>query len=238
MRALRVSIIVFAIVAIIGIAIILGRFVFKLGPIESKQSENIIANAEIYAQNPNNEVYDPAQMLPPSPVIEKAKPQISQQNPNALEAMAAQEAAANCNIAISKPVAIDDWNTNGNVIAISEGSDCNSILVRILVKNSAGKTLYTMSAPARDFGISQNPNSQELKTALDSALPNAAIHAKTYPAWTNESNKPQGTEFSQSEYEAMRNNDEPIICIKLPSAPQTCIAATQNASEMRTFAAN
>ncbi len=236
MRALKVSAIIFAIVAIIGIAVILGRFVFKLGPAKIGEEPQITSiEADLASTNSvTDQAFDPAQMLPPSPVIEQPK-SASYMGGAAQEAMASSQAYSNCSVNVEKPISINDWNNKGAVSASAEGNDCQSAIIRIEIKSSQGKSLFTMSAPARDFGMSANSNTENLKNALNNALPNSAVRANAYPKWDSDENKPFGTEFDKATYEKIRAQSAPVICIKLPTAPQTCIAANPENGDIRTF---
>lgn len=236
MRALKVSTIVFAIVAIIGIAVIMGRFVFKLGPARIGEEPQMTSiEAEIASTNSvTDQAFDPAQMLPPSPVIEQPNTTIATSSASQ-EAMASAQASSNCAVSVAKPISISDWNNKGSVSASAEGNDCQSAIIRIEIKSNQGKSLFTMSAPARDFGMSANSNVDNLRNALNNALPNSAVRANAYPKWDNDENKPFGTEFDKATYEKIRAQSAPVICLKLPSAPQTCIAANPETGDIRTF---
>lgn len=239
MRALKVSAIVFTIVAAIGFAVILGRFVFKLGPAQISMEPQISAqnSGELGVNEVTSQELDPALMIPPSPVVEAPKPAPKTAKPNdaALEAMASSQAASNCTINVSKPIAINDWSNPGKVIATSDGGDCESAIVRIELIAKDGKSLFTMSSPARDFGLGAGANANNMRKALNAALPNSAVRANAYPQWVNDNDKPFGTEFDKATYEKIRSAQAPVICLKLPKAPQTCIAANPDNGELRTF---
>lgn len=236
MRALKVSTIVFVIVAIIGIAVIMGRFVFKLGPAQIGEEPKMASiEADLVSTNSvTDQAFDPAQMLPPSPVIEQPK-NANSMSGAAQEAASSSMASSNCAVNVEKPISISDWNNKGVVSASAEGNDCQSAIIRIEIKSNQGKSLFSMSAPARDFGMSANSNSENLRNALNNALPNSAVRANAYPKWDNDESKPFGTEFDKATYEKIRAQSAPVICIKLPTAPQTCIAANPETGDIRTF---
>lgn len=232
MRALKISLIVFAIAALLGIGVVMARFVFKINP-KNNFANN--SNSQIVGDVFGNQVpaqeLDPAQMLPtnniiapPNPVIEKSTI-IADNNAQ----------AAGCNISSQKPINIKNWENKGKVVAIAEGENCVSALVKIMLKDDKDKILFTMTAPAKDFGINDESKNEELQSALDNALPNSAIRANAYPEWKNGDDHTFGTEFDQITYEKIRKNDAPVICLKLPSAPQTCIAANPDNGEIKTF---
>ncbi len=233
MRALKVSTIVFVIVAIIGIAVIMGRFVFKLGPAKIGDEPKMTSiEAEIASTNSvTDQAFDPAQMLPPSPVIDQPKDIANSQKSSVQN----NNSQTNCPVNIQKPISISDWNNKGLVTATAEGENCQGAIIRIEITSTQGKSLFSMSAPSRDFGLTSYSSIDDVNTVLNATLPNSSIHAKAFPKWDSDANKPFGTEFDMATYEKIRALDMPVICLKLPSAPQTCIAANPENGVIRTF---
>lgn len=242
MRTLYVSAALFGVLASFGLGVVVGRFVIK-----NDQGENAaqmapeigVFGATAEANGAIDANLDPAQMLP-VPAAPNA-PQKSIVSADAVavsartEAEAFQSASKNCAISVSRAVPIKSWNQSGSVSAITEGEDCGSSLVRILVKNPEGRTVFTMSAPAGDFGIAADADAAQLKAALSRALPDSAVRAAAYPVWKEGDKAPTGTEFGREAYEAIRAANAPVICVKIPSAPQTCLAADQSSGEVKTL---
>lgn len=235
MRALKFSLIVFGIAAILGTSVILARFVFKINP-KNNYANHEKANeaGNMFGNQVSTQELDPAQMLPVTTII--APPKVEELNNNAqIDANAAQNAVSGCNITNQKPINIKNWENKGTLLAITEGENCANSLVKIIIKDDKNNSLFTLSAPAQDFGINSESKNEDFSKALDLALPNSAVRANAYPEWKSGADKPFGTEFDQATYEKIRKNDAPIICLKLPSAPQTCVAANPDNGEIKTF---
>ncbi|MBN8649205.1 MAG: hypothetical protein J0L55_14720 [Caulobacterales bacterium] len=236
MRALKISLIVFGIAAILGISVVLARFVFKINPKDhfANNGANSQEVGDMFGNHLPAQELDPAQMLPVTTIITPSV-QNDEKSSAELDANAAQAAVSGCNLFAQKPIHIKNWEVKGNIIANSEGENCASALVKIMLKDETGKTLFTMTAPAKDFGISEETKKEDITNALSDALPNSAIRAKAYPEWKIGEERPFGSEFDQITYEKIRALDTPIICLKIPSAPQTCISANPENGEIKTF---
>lgn len=238
MRAIMVSASLLGVLASFGLGVVVGRFVLR---------DNSGANAAQTSPIPGmfgatnefsaagTQTLDPAQMLPLPPAPEKAQPHISIAISAGTEADAAQAAAKNCAVNISRAVPIKSWAESGSVSAVADGENCGTALVRIVVKNGEGRPVFSMSAPARDFGVPETADVEALKVAVSRALPDSAVRAAAYPAWKEGDKNPLGTEFGREAYEAVRAANAPVICVKLPSAPQTCLAADPSSGEVKTL---
>jgi hypothetical protein len=128
-----------------------------------------------------------------------------------------------------------DFAQPGQVVAEAAGDTCGAALVRLTLRGQTGDVLYTLAAPASDFGLTGEATPDQLRAALDAALPNSARRASAYEAWGAGSAGPAGTEFDQAGYEAVRAANAPVICLKVPSAPSRCIAADAATGQMRVF---
>lgn len=228
MRAIYVSGGLFALIAAFGLGVVFGRFVLK------SDNSTEISNSSIpglfgQGQDNNgdvNQILDPAQMLPPPP---------TPNNMAQAEANAASIAARNCTVNATRSMPIKNWNNIGSISAIASGETCGNSLVRIILKTPDGKPVFTMTAPAHDFGVALDANTDALKSALEAALPDSAVRAAAYPAWKEGDAAPSGSEFNRDTYEAIRAANSPVICVKLPSAPQTCLASDPNTNEIKTL---
>ena len=242
MRTLYVSAALFGVLASFGLGVVVGRFVIKNddGMNAAQVAPDIgIFGATAETNGAIDANLDPAQMLPPPAAPNSPQKSIVSAEAVAVsarsEAEAFQSASKNCSISVSRAVPIKSWEQSGSVSAITEGENCGTSLVRILVKNPEGKTIFTMSAPAGDFGVAPSADAGELKAALARALPDSAIRAAAYPAWKEGDKAPNGTEFGREGYEAVRAANAPVICVKIPSAPQTCLAADPSSGEVKTL---
>jgi hypothetical protein len=150
------------------------------------------------------------------------------------ESQAAQMAGA-CQVRVAKQMPVRDFAQPGQVVAEAAGDTCGAALVRLTLRGQTGDVLYTLAAPASDFGLTGEATPDQLRAALDAALPNSARRASAYEAWGAGSAGPAGTEFDQAGYEAVRAANAPVICLKVPSAPSRCIAADAATGQMRVF---
>ncbi len=231
MKGFRLPLIMLGILVLIGGAIVVLRFV--LGHAKDEVAVNAqIVNGTMY-DGPSVDVeLDPSQVIPAPAIIEApATAKID----DAAIADASAQAAMNCAVSSVKNLAISDWNTRGTVSAQADGDTCGQALVRLLVRDGADKIVFTMTAPARDFGVAPDADGTSLKDAIEKTLPQSSTHANSFPEWKNNDTKPFGTEFDQATYEKLRAEDVPIICLKLPSAPQTCIAENPKDGMYHTF---
>ena len=235
MRAVVVSAIALGVVAIIGAGIVVTRFVLKINPDNSQtndyatQSHIINETGEMQPDLSNvlgGQGNDTSQLMHTNKDISI--------DANA-EALAAQQAVAGCVLNVSKKIPIKDWSSSGLVVATAIGDDCYNSIVRISIKSSEGKVLFSMAAPGRDFGISPTVDKVILQKAIAASLPDSAIHAAAYPAWTNDDDVPYGTEFTRESYQKAREKNIPVICVKVPTAPQTCVAYDTATDKMKTL---
>ena len=235
MRAVVVSAIALGVVAIIGAGVVVTRFVLKINP-DNSQTNDYTTQSHII--NETGEIQpDLSNMLAgqgndTSTLTPTNKNMAIDAN---AEALAEQQAVAGCVLNISKKIPIKDWTTSGFVVATAIGDDCYNSIVRIAIKSSEGKVLFSMAAPGRDFGISPAVDKSVLQKAIAASLPDSAIHAAAYPAWINDDDMPYGTEFTREAYQKARDKNIPVICVKVPTAPQTCVAYDAATDKMKTL---
>lgn len=151
-------------------------------------------------------------------------------------AMAAVNPAGQCDIKVSQPSAIRSWKQVDRVTIMATGTDCASGSIRIMLETGEGRALYTLQAPARDFGIPATASSDQIRDRLTTLLPANAIKASTYPAWPEGSESPTRAEFTRETYEAIRQADSPVVCLKLPTSAQRCVAQDPRSGQFRVFA--
>lgn len=151
------------------------------------------------------------------------------------EALASQEAVPSCSASAKRKLPVKSWSHLGTITATIKGSDCNTAIVNMAIKGEDGKLLYNLSAPARDFGINNNSSSSEVSKILDKSLPNSSVRASAYPKWSEGKNAPTFTDFKREDYETTRFDDVPVVCLKIPSAPQKCVAMDKTTNLMKTF---
>jgi|APTNR8051073442_1049403.scaffolds.fasta_scaffold02814_4 hypothetical protein len=233
MRAIYVSAGLFSLLAAFGLGVVVGRFVMKDGPSKTAFNQGTIPglfgqNNEFSAAGIPNQ--DPSQILPVLP-----NPQEANLTPAQIEASAAANAAKNCSVTASRPMPIRNWNNFGAISAVAVGENCGTAVVRFVLKASDGRTLFTLSAPARDLDVAPDASAETLQAAVERSLPDSAVRAAAYPQWKEGAPTPLGTEFNRETYEAIRAQNAPVICIKLASAPQTCFAADPNSNEIKTL---
>lgn len=232
MRGLRLPLIILGILILIGGGLVVWRFVL------GHSKDEVVVNAQIATSNEyqggtNSEPVDPSQMLPAPAIIEV--PVTITKMDDATIADASAQAAMNCAVNSEKTVSISNWETKGTVSAQADGDTCGQALVRLLVRDGNNKIVFTMTAPARDFGVEPDADGVSLKSAIEKSLPQNSARASSFPQWNGSDTKPFGTEFDQATYEKLRAADVPIICLKLPSAPQTCIAESPKDGMYHTF---
>ena len=230
MKAVTISIIALGVVGIIGVGITASRFIIN----DKNNSPQENSNLSIIGDDATNET-DLSNLLghePQNNQDDQIKKPVVDAN---LEAIANNQAVAGCLIKVSKKIPYKDWNNYGAVSAIAEGDNCLDSIVRIMVKSSEGKIMFTMAAPARDFGISDPSDKRGLQIAMSKSLPDSAIRAAAYPEWNNDDDAPYGTEFTKVGYQKARDNNIPVICLKVPTAPQTCVAYDAASSKMKTL---
>lgn len=232
MKGLRLPLIILGILLLIGGGLVVWRFV--LGHAKDEVVVNTqIATTNEYLGGTNSDPIDPSQMLPAPAIIEVPTTIVKVDDATIAEASA--QASMNCAVSSVKSVAISNWETRGTVSAQADGDNCGQALVRLLVRDNNEKIVFTMTAPARDFGVEPDADGVALKSAIEKSLPQNSAHAGSFPQWASADTKPFGTEFDQATYEKLRTADVPIICLKLPSAPQTCIAESPKDGMYHTF---
>lgn len=232
MKGLRLPLIILGILLFIGGALVVWRFVLGHAKNEVVVNAQLAGGSEYVADSSEKEI-DPSQILPAPAIIEV--PVTMEKMNDAAIADASAQAAMNCAASSVKAIALADWETRGTVSAQADGDSCGQALVRLFVRDNNEKIVFNMTAPARDFGVPADADGGTLKAAIEKSLPQAAAHANSFPAWTDNATKPFGTEFDQATYEKLRASDVPIICLKLPSAPQTCIAKSPKDGMFHTF---
>ena len=121
------------------------------------------------------------------------------------------------------------------VTASAIGKTCSSGIVRILLESAEGAALYSLQAPARDFGINEGDSAEIVRSRLTQLLPSNAVRAAAYPQWSAGAEPPTRNEFTQDAYEAVRAANSPVVCLKLPTATQRCVAADPVSGQLKVF---
>jgi hypothetical protein len=150
--------------------------------------------------------------------------------------MAAATPPSQCDIKVSQSIAIRTWKAADRVTIMATGSDCASGSVRVTLETNEGRALYTLQAPARDFGIPATANADQIRDRLTTLLPTNAVKSSAYPAWPEGAESPTRSEFTRETYEAIRQVDAPVVCLKLPTSAQRCVAQDPKSGQLRVFA--
>lgn len=246
MRAIMVAGSAFALAAVFGAGVVVGRFVLDQpgSPVQQPATalpglsglDDPLGNPDALLEGDPSLIAPPP--VPPRPLPPATAPGLA----GSIDAMAAARAesdaaqlAGACSVRVSKQMPVRDWNEPGQVVAEANGDTCGRALVRLTLQGRDGAVLYAMSAPAADFGLGEGATPDQLRAALDQALPNSARRASAYEGWTEGSAGPAGTEFDRQGYEAVRAGNAPVICLRVPSAPSRCIAADPTGGTMRVF---
>ena len=115
------------------------------------------------------------------------------------------------------------------------GPTCGAAVVSVLLETKDGAALYSLQAPARDFGIAPNSNAEDVRVRLSQLLPTDAVRAAAYPAWPADAPAPTRNEFTRDAYEAVRASNNPVTCLKLPTGTQRCVAADPGSGQIKVF---
>jgi hypothetical protein len=151
-------------------------------------------------------------------------------------AMAAGNVVQQCDIKVSQPIAIRTWKAPDRVTIMALGNECASGNIRVTLETNEGRALYTLQAPARDFGIPATATADQIRDRLTTLLPANAVKSDTYPAWPEGVESPTRSEFTRETYEAIRQADAPVVCLKLPTSAQRCVAQDPKSGQLRVFA--
>lgn len=133
-------------------------------------------------------------------------------------------AAAGCRARVTKPVAVRTWSSPGQVQADISGPSCAEASVRIAITAGDGSTIYETSVRGQDLGLDEGAPASAIQRRLERLLPDAAVRAQAYPAWSDGGPPPVATGFSREAYEAVRASDGPVVCLSLPVSGQRCLA--------------
>jgi hypothetical protein len=260
MRAIVVSGGVLAVAAIFGLGVVVGRFVLtKNQPAVSAPSNAIMGqpgldnplgdpNAAL-GTDPSMTALPPAPAAPLPPAVPPqsatAAPAGPAPNPPALPvisaraasdaAMAASAVTSACNVRVSKDAPIRSWSQKDRVSAVAVGDKCGDATIRILLETPEGAALYSLQAPARDFGITKDASADDVRNRMTQLLPTDTIRAAAYPEWKDGDNSPTRSEFSRDSYEALRTANGPVTCLKLPNAGQRCLASDPANGQIKVF---
>jgi hypothetical protein len=121
------------------------------------------------------------------------------------------------------------------VSAMAVGPTCSAATIRIMLETPEGTALYSLQAPARDFGITADASAEDVRTRLNQLLPTDAVRAAAYPAWPANAPAPTRNEFTRDAYEAVRAANNPVTCLKLPTGSQRCVATDPSNGQVRVF---
>ena len=241
MRLIVLSSAALGLAASFGLGVVVGKFVLKPDqPVVSAPTNAIMGAAGL--DNPLSDPDavlgdDPAVLAPPPP------PPVPATTPvNAVAAVAAvgpvpvpgmaatpatppADATPGCDIRVSQSAPVRSWTSPDRVSILSSGPTCGQATIRVVLETTDGSPLYTLQAPARDFGIGADASAAQVKDRLTQLLPPSAGRASAYAAWPEGAAEgPSRTEFPRETYEAMRAADVPVNCLKMPSGAQRCVA--------------
>lgn len=247
MRAMMVAGMGFAVAAAFGAGIVVGRFVLDRPDAAASPPATALPGLSGLDNgfDPNAVLEGDPSLVAPPPVPPRALPPVVATPPDTItgdpstdlarmESEAAQMAGA-CSVRLAKRMPIRDWTEPGQVVAEASGATCGTALVRLTLRTSQGQVLYTLTAPAADFGLTDEATPEQALAVLDAALPNSARRAGAYEAWPEGAASHGGSELGRAGYEAVRAADAPVICLNVPSAPSRCIAADPTSNQMRVF---
>jgi hypothetical protein len=255
MRAILVSGGVLAIAGIFGLGIVFGRFILdRDAPVASAPSNTIIGPRDIgeYLPDSDGVITDssrnaapPASAAPLPPAIPPSAwtahsvppPQlaINSAKTEADAVAALSNSAPSCTVRVSASATVRSWKQKDQVSATAIGPTCGTSVVRIMLETPKGSALYSLQAPAKDFGIALNASAADVRNRLTAILPTNAVRAAAYPAWIAGGSPPTRTEFSREAYEAIRAANNPVICLKMPTAAQRCVAAEIGSGQVKVF---
>jgi hypothetical protein len=235
LRAILVAGAVLALAGTFGLGVVVGRFVLKDERPAAAALEGVQplppSDPNLDAQAGLDPALDPP--APPTP-LPPALPPGSGATAARVESEAAMAAgAAACNVRVTRRMPIRTWASGDRLVASAAGATCGGATVRLIFEGPDGGALYTLSAAAADFGLSPQATADELRAALDRAMPDSAVRAAAYPAWSEAT--PAVSEFTREAYDAIRAANNPVVCVKLPTAPQRCVAADPATGEVKVF---
>jgi hypothetical protein len=251
MRAIVVSGGVLALAAAVGFGVVIGRFVLD----RDKASVQAPTNAIMGPLGVDNPLGDPNAVLSGDPSLNAPPPTVAAPlapavPPNSLAvpavpvisaraesdaAVAIGETGTACNIRVTQNAPIRSWSKMDRVTATAMGPTCGTGVVRIILETPEGAALYTLQAPARDFGISDAIDANAVRDRLTQLLPTNAVRAAAYPQWTVGGAAPTQNEFSQESYEAVRAANTPVTCLKMPTGTQRCVASELSSGQVKVF---
>lgn len=250
MRAIVVSGGVLAVAAVFGLGVVVGRFVLS----HDSAAVSAPTNAIMGPTGMDNPLGDPDAALGTDPSLNAPPPTIAAPLPPAtppgqavaavapitarLEsdaAIASGTSQSDCNIRVSHNAPVRSWTKMDKITATAIGPNCGSGVVRIMLETPEGAALYSLQAPARDFGISADASAEVVKSKLTELLPTNAVRAAAYPEWPATGPAPTRTEFTRETYEAIRASNAPVVCLKMPTASQRCVATDPASGQVRVF---
>jgi hypothetical protein len=256
MRAIVVSGGVLLVAAVFGMGVVVGRFVLS----RDTPSVNAPTNAIVGPAGLDNPLGDPDAVLsadaslnaPPPTTAAPLEPLVQPGMPAPINAppapaplitaqaesdaaFAASAVTSACNLRVSRDAPVRSWSKKDRVTAIALGDSCATATIRIVLETVEGTALYSLQAPARDFGITASTSAEAVRERLSQLLPTDAVRAAAYPAWTVDAAPPTRSEFSRDVYEAVRSANNPVTCLKLPTATQRCVAADPTSGQVKVF---
>jgi hypothetical protein len=257
MRAIVVSGGLLAIAAVFGMGVVVGRFVLN----RDTPSVDAPTNAIMGPPGLDNPLSDPDAALGSDPSLNAPPPTVAAPLPPATPpgvvmgnsqpptmpetaitprtesdaAIAASAVTAVCDIRVSRNASVRSWAQKDRVTASAIGQSCGGATIRVMLETPEGNALYSLQAPARDFGITPNMSADELRSRLTQLLPTDAVRAAAYPAWPENAPAPTRNEFTREAYEAVRTANNPVICLKLPTGSQRCVAADPISGQVKVF---
>ena len=251
MRAIVVSGGVLAVAAVFGLGVVVGRFVLN----HESPSVSAPTNAITGPFGLDDALGDPSAVLGTDPSLNAPPPTIAAPLPPATQpgaatggmtadisaraesdaAMAASAITAGCDVRVSQDAPVRSWSQKDRVTAMAVGQTCGAAMIRIMLESPEGTALYSLQAPARDFGINANANAEDVRVRLNQLLPTDAVRAAAYPAWPANGPAPTRNEFTREAYEAVRASNNPVTCLKLPTGTQRCVAADPSTGQVKVF---
>lgn len=251
MRAIVVSGGVLAIAAIFGLGVVVGRFVLNRDNPGASAPTNAVMGP-IVADGAMGDPYvvsgtDPSLNAPPptiaAPLPPSTQPNVAVVAPStsvtaSIESdasIAASTITAGCDVRVTRDAPVRSWNQKDRITAMAVGPTCGAAVVSVLLETKDGAALYSLQAPARDFGIAPNSNAEDVRVRLSQLLPTDAVRAAAYPAWPADAPAPTRNEFTRDAYEAVRASNNPVTCLKLPTGTQRCVAADPGSGQIKVF---
>ena len=240
MRLLQVSIGLLGLGIAFGLGVIVGRFVLDTPGASSMPGSMAgipgsvpggmpgeSAGLEPFGNDPFEGPPAPPRPLPPAVAPQDGTSPGTGDDQGIVNARAESDAAmaaAGCRARVTKPIAVRTWSTAGQVQADISGPRCSEASVRIVVASADGSTIYETSVRGQDLGLEDGAPAQAIQRRLERLLPDEAVRAQAYPAWSDSGPPPVATGFSREAYEAVRASDGPVVCLALPANGQRCLA--------------